>query len=270
MSELKKEVSLRELQLTQIDMLKELLKIFAELDIKCYALGGTVLGAVRHQGFIPWDDDIDLGLPREDYEKFLKYGQEAMSKKLFLQTYNTDENYMLPIAKVRLNDSIFMEKTTELNDIHHGVYIDIFHLDNGIVDAKKSRKLMSKLKVVQVRISKSFIVDEPKAKSVARKLITMTNMHRAKYYVEKNNLLVQRYNNIAWTHYCNYNGAWGTKELIAIEVFGDGIMLPFEDVQIRVPSNHHEYLKSLYGDYMALPPEENRCSHHGIIEIKLP
>ena len=113
----------------EIELLLSFIEITKKYNLKYFLLGGTCLGAVRHNGFIPWDDDIDVGLPREDYEVFLKVAQAELPENVFLQNGNTDPEYTLNFAKLRNSDTTFMEQSFKNYKINHGVYIDVFPLD---------------------------------------------------------------------------------------------------------------------------------------------
>src|SRR5699024_7471673 len=121
---------IKEVQKDQLDILIEFDRICKKNNIKYQLFAGTLLGAIRHKGFIPWDDDIDVCMLREDYEKFLNICNKDMKNEYFLQTYNSDTNYIMQFAKLRKNNTIFLERVTANCDIHHGVYIDIFPLDD--------------------------------------------------------------------------------------------------------------------------------------------
>ena len=113
----------------ELEIFKVFLDIANKLDIKYYLIGGTLLGAVRHKGFIPWDDDIDVGLPRKDYEKFIAEAQKYLPDYYFLQTYETDPEYPLSFAKIRDSRTTYLETALNNKKINHGVFFDIFPLD---------------------------------------------------------------------------------------------------------------------------------------------
>ena len=129
---------MNDLQQTEFKMLKCFVEICNKLNLKYYLVCGTALGAVKYKGFIPWDDDVDVALPREDYEIFCKEAQRLLPKEYFLQTYKTDKAYPSIFAKIRNSNTTYIEKTIAKLPINHGVYIDVFPLD-GYPEDKKSQ-----------------------------------------------------------------------------------------------------------------------------------
>ena len=123
---------LNELKRIELEMLKTFIKICKKHNFMYFLVGGTCLGSVRHGGFIPWDDDIDVGMPRSDYNKFIKIASEELPGNMFLQTFFTDEQYPCAFAKIRNNDTTFIEKGLRKSNINHGIYIDIFPLDGEL------------------------------------------------------------------------------------------------------------------------------------------
>ena len=119
------DVESKKLQLIELDIFKSFLMVCKKLDLKYFLAGGTLLGAIRHNGFIPWDDDIDVIMPREDYEKFLEKGQALLEKKYFIQNYKTDPEFVLNFTKIRNSETTFIEKTSKNRNINHGIYIEI-------------------------------------------------------------------------------------------------------------------------------------------------
>ncbi len=163
------------------DIQKEELRILIEFDRICrkhnikYSLSyGTLIGAIRHQGFIPWDDDIDVGMLREDYEVFLEKGQKLLQSDLFLQTCYTDPKYPQVYAKIRKNNTSFVETTVKNIQMHHGIYIDVFPFDyyndkriNNIVFSYKKTML-------RYRIGLSFYqpqLDKLTCKNIVHKIL---------------------------------------------------------------------------------------------------
>ena len=117
--------TLEKLHKVEIEILDEFVRICNKYNLEYYLIGGTMLGAVRHQGFIPWDDDIDVGIMRKDYDLFIKYAREELGDKYYLDCYETNKEYYLPFAKIRKNNTIFNEQVSAHLNNHKGIYIDI-------------------------------------------------------------------------------------------------------------------------------------------------
>lgn len=121
-------------QKVMLEILVEIHRICVENDITYWLEAGTLLGAIRHKGFIPWDDDCDVSMPRKDYERFLQIAQEKLPETMFLQTKETDKEYPLPWAKIRKNGTLLIETgETGEEKYHHGIFVDIFPYDAGYV-----------------------------------------------------------------------------------------------------------------------------------------
>lgn len=120
----------KELQLIEIELLRVFIESCQKLSLKYYVIGGTLLGTVRHNGFIPWDDDVDVAMCRDDYEKWLKEAPKLIdSDKYFIQNNHSDRYFPANFTKLRKNESTFIELPVKKLDIHHGIFIDIFPLD---------------------------------------------------------------------------------------------------------------------------------------------
>ncbi len=113
-----------------LEIVSEVKRICKKNGIKYSMIAGTLLGAVRHHGFIPWDDDLDIGMLRRDYERFLQVARKELCRQYFLQTWETDKNFVLPFAKIRKNGTKLVEKNSADVKMHQGIYIDIFPFDN--------------------------------------------------------------------------------------------------------------------------------------------
>lgn len=244
----------------------ELFDAFAEacdrLNIDYYAIGGTLLGAVRHSGFIPWDDDIDVGMLRKDYELFITNAQHLLPSNMFLQTYETDREYPMCFAKIRMNNTTFIETSVRKRRMNHGIYIDVFPID--YYPENKIRQLVWRVRerLIGARISTCFDM-QTKRMGVkdrfvyALSCILYSSVKRAQMRFdeclrkEKESGLVR-----------NYFGAWGTREIIPADYFKSQVVLSFENKKIKAPVCYHEYLSKIYGDYMKLPPKEKQVGHH--------
>lgn len=255
------EKTLKEIEL---DIFRQFIKICEENKLKYFVIGGTALGAVRHKGYIPWDDDIDVALPREDYEKFLLIAPKALPYNMFLQTYITDTDYPHPFAKIRRSDTTFIEKSLSKININHGVYIDIFPLD-GYPQSNLSNKLFkTKERILKQSIYNIFLIDRTGKKSLKTELkkLVIKLLPDYKAAVKKLDNLYKSNSYKNSTIVANFCGAWGIKEVMPKEFFGNGTEGEFEGIKVTLPEKTHEYLTSLYGDYMKLPPEEKRIGHH--------
>lgn len=254
----------------QLEILDEFAKICDKHDLLYFALGGTTLGAIRHKGFIPWDDDIDVGLPREDYEKFLSVAQNELPNNMFLQTYKTDPNYPHRFAKIRVNNTTFIEKSASNIRMHHGVYMDIFPLDGYPGNIWERKAFHFQEAILKIAASSAFYSDvcpENAAKEFLKKLII-----KCIPYQKAVRKLDKLYHNCSYQNadiIANYCGAWGSKEIMPKEIFANGTTGIFEGRSIRLPKKTDTYLKMLYGDYMTPPPPEKRVSHHYCTVIDL-
>ena len=126
----KKDNVLDKLHSVQIEILDEIVGICDKHNLTYFLIGGTLLGAVRHKGFIPWDDDLDIAMPREDYEKFLKIAKTELDKKYYLHDISIDKNYWQPFIKIRKNNTLFDEKMIDNIETHKGIFVDVFPFDN--------------------------------------------------------------------------------------------------------------------------------------------
>lgn len=243
----------RNLQLKILEIVKDIDKICKENNIQYYIYYGSCLGAVRHKGFIPWDDDFDIALKYEDYNKFIKVCQEKLdAKKYFVQTLETDPNYYLSFAKIRNIQTTLIEENNKFENMVNGVNIDVF----PIVGYPKGR-----IKQAIFKINRAF------ALSANRNVIN----NKFLCFIFKIILKILGKKNII--KYC-------TKQCIKyrcedcekiISVFdGDGIPInitsnkilgkpkyvKFEDTELPIPEDYDTYLKNVYGDYMKIPSQD--------------
>ena len=135
---------MNEIQKVELNLLKEFVKVCEKNNLRYFMVGGSALGCVRHKGFIPWDDDIDVAMPREDYEKFMKM-QDELPSYCFIQNYKTDPHYIYNYGKLRDSRTTFIESYYKYHRINHGVWIDIFPLDGISSKMKPSKKFAPKL-----------------------------------------------------------------------------------------------------------------------------
>ena len=250
----------------QFEMLKAFVEICEKENLTYWLIAGTALGAVRHKGFIPWDDDIDVGMPREDYERFMEIGQSYLPEYYFLQNYKTDPNYPINFAKIRDNRTTYIESSVAHLNINHGVWIDIFPHD-GFPSGKirsKIFKLRSKLTFARLYLVFTKNIPLDKAHKVKRALCfaTLPFYPTVRGTVKRREKLFKKYAYHTSEYVLNNSGAWGDREIQKREVFGKGTEGVFEGFGVKLPVDWDKYLSTLYRDYMTPPPEEKRVGHH--------
>ena len=250
--------SAKELHERLLSMAKVLSNFLDENNIEYYMMGGTFLGAIRHRGFIPWDDDMDFGIMRDEYNRFIELAKSNLPKGYELKFYeNTPESPMHYIKFIDANTTLIEE---HYKDYVEGLYIDVFPIDgcgnNTIID-KITRKIIHYYQVLIIYHCSS---DDMKGiknivKFFARK-ISIDKLHRR---IEK---LMTRKKVKDSSYVVNYLGAWGEREVHPIGEFGQPQKYHFEDTLFSGPEKSNEYLTRLYGDYNELPPENKRVFRH--------
>ncbi|MHA1221678.1 MAG: LicD family protein [Candidatus Heimdallarchaeaceae archaeon] len=263
----------------QLEMLLEVNRICKKYDINYQLYGGTLLGAIRHKGYIPWDDDIDICMMRKDYTRFLKVCEKELKPEFFLQTWKTDKYFINQFAKIRRNNTLFVEYlNSELKKMHHGVFIDIFPLDNV-----KPNTLIGKMQIKLALILLRLNLTRTKIRCIHRfenrlyrilclsvhyllKLIPMCIWNR----IQKQ--ILTMFENEE-TEYVGHLTTIPSKEfqryLISREWFNDIIESEFEGHKFPIPRNYDKILTKFYGTYMKYPPIEEQKSRHYIVKIDL-
>ncbi len=252
-----------ELQKVEFNLLCEFIKICEDLSLTYYLVCGTALGAVKYQGFIPWDDDVDVALPRKDYETFLKKAPELLPKEYFLQNSETDSNYPFIYSKLRDSQTTYIEKNTALLPINHGVYIDIFPLDGYPKDGAEAKTLEQK-KLLYTLQSYSCLNIERKWKAdLFNRVLRFFGYHRkTSKVVKKYTDLISKYDIESSDLICNHGNWQGKLEYAPKEQYGNGEYVLFESLKVRVPEKYDDYLTQKYGDWRADLPKEQQVGHH--------
>lgn len=250
-----------------IDILMEIDRI-CKLHSLTYSLAfGTMLGAVRHEGFIPWDDDIDIMMPINDYRKLVKIFNVECEEKYFLQNKDTDKDCWLPFAKVRRLDTLFDEiSISERLDFIKGIFVDIFPIYYLKNEDKYSAKKMYYYKVMSgvVCLKKKLNVNYGKKAKVLSKLLPFSNITIL-------NILDKMYQSEATdTLIVPTDGNHKVKEIFVIkaEDFYPIKECKFEGQTTCIANNTDKILTNIYGNYMQLPPEEQRITNHLYKEMR--
>lgn len=256
----------------ELAIFRAFIDVCDKLNLKYYLLGGTLLGAVRHQGFIPWDDDIDVGMPREDYEIFVEKGQALLPKEYFIQTFKTDPDYAANFAKIRNCGTTFLETSVRNCNINHGVFIDVFPLDVYSADKTAQKRFSFKKTLLTIRVSTAFYLPSG-TKSFKIKIANALLSVIYPSYQRAIRARERLYTSFkSGTLIANHSGAWGVKEIVPAEWYGEGKILTFEGLTVRAPAHYELWLTQVYGDYMQLPPVEKRVTHHytDVIDLDTP
>ena len=246
---------------TLIELLKEIDRVCKKHNIKYMLFCGSALGAVRHKGFIPWDDDLDVAMERSEYERFLKIAPEELKKDYFLQAEFT-ENWSMFFSKLRKNNTTCLEKYFPKYEHHQGVYIDIFPIDNAS-DNEFIRKIQfycSKVVIAKSLYKRGYETDSKGKKLFMNlcRLLPLKLFHKiAVHKSAKNSKKVHSF--VACTAKYKkgiYNREWITET----------VPMDFEDGKYPVSAHYDELLKTLYGDYMRIPNEaERKVKEHAIL-----
>ena len=259
-----------------LNIVKEFVQICEKHGLVYYMLGGTMLGAVRHKGFIPWDDDIDLGMPRDDYERFLEVADEDLPEQYKIVNYKTDPNYQYYITRILDLDTIVEEERIGNDKRFTNASIDIFPIDGS-----PNNKVLRHLYYFRVLFHRALMslcykdsIDRKRPRKKGERVFLwimerlpverMTTPYKQKEKIDK---LLKKQKVEGSKYIGNIMGAYRTREIVPKEFYGKGKMYPFEDMELRGMELADEYLTYTYGDYMQLPPENMRKTHFKFIEL---
>ena len=266
---------LKKIQAIELDILKSFDKICKKNKLKYVLTGGTLIGAIRHNGFIPWDDDIDIAMPRNDYNKFIKIQKKELNKeKYYFQSIETEEKYSSVGAKIRRKNSVYKETLSSISRENQGIWIDIFPIDN--ISDNKISAFFTFTKMFYYKMLLSYkLKNNPTTDSLPKKILLSiiklnSNFYSLKKLKKKYFKLITKTNKKETKNVINFGGVYLLKEKVPREFINNITTHQFEDEKFNIPKNYDEYLTHIYGDYMQLPPKEKRKSNHFIEELKFP
>lgn len=254
---------MNELQKIEFDLFRCFAEICEKLNLNYFLVCGSALGAARHGGFIPWDDDFDVGMYREDYNKFMELAPALLPEGVFLQNYKSDPEYPLIFAKLKNSNTTFIEPLLSNFDINHGVWMDIFPLDGYPEDVTEQKKLAHKKRVYLRRSRCGYIMDRPLKGKVYAALLRFFGFHkRTAKTLAKYETLISKYPVEGSKIICNHGTWYGKRDYISAEYYGKGSDMTYEGMKVRVPKDCDKYLTALYGDWRTPPPPEKQKGSH--------
>lgn len=265
-----KEMTIREVQYVLLDILKDVHDFCVKNNIRYSLSGGTLLGAIRHNGFIPWDDDADIQIPRPDYERFIRTYKSRIGCQLFCRELEGGENVKLRIARIcEMEKTIVKKDRLPWVNIDTGIGIDVLPVEGAPSSEKEMRKYLRKRINLNIlcsiwRVKDSSFTNVKECPTIRSKAIFITKKFLS-YFVGDwaMNLYMKeqkRYDYETSDFFCastHYGmGEWQPK--INMESY---VLHKFEDTEFYIMSGYDNNLRSLYGDYMKLPSSENRKTH---------
>ncbi len=259
---------MNKLQKTEFELLKLFIDICEKNGLRYFLVCGSALGAVKYNGFIPWDDDIDVGMPRKDYEIFLSIAQPLLPENIFLQNYRTDKSFPHVFSKLRNSDTAFIEKNVSHLNINQGINIDIFPLDGYPADKISKYVLRYRKKFLSWQFYSALNDENQSSKIRFRNKIMRffgchKRTHRSLAALDK---MISKYPTDKSEIWCNHGNWQGELEYAPSWHYGNGTKAVFEGLEVIVPEKFDDYLTQKYGIWKNDPPTEKQKSHH-IFEI---
>lgn len=263
-------IELDELKKLELLIMDQIVLFCDSHNLRYYLTGGSLLGAVRHNGFIPWDDDIDIAMPRNDYEVFTESFNNEVCSRYKVVNYKNTKGYYLPFAKVVDTRTVLKEHVLQ-NSFELGVYVDVFPIDfcgddREVAWRHYKTKIQPLRKAISMRDSKMFVFNQA------------TSFKRIKWYIgrfilqlisrasllARIDLLAQKYRNSQHSKYCAVLTVmtYGEKEIMLTEWYNKTVKLQFEDRMFNAPLYYKNVLEHFYNNYLKLPPNDKQVSHH--------
>ena len=264
------ELTIKETQQISLEILHTVAEICEEQQIRYALIYGTLIGAVRHHGYIPWDDDVDIMMPRPDYERFLEYMKQHVNNYPNLRVFNREECPKYPYKITRISDDRYTIRMGNEKPVGMGVFIDIYPYD-GLGMTKKEAvsyglkgDRLSSLCYQATRQHFAFETTKSRLRKVIKYPVYLVSRLIGKDFFQNR---LQKLAGIKDYDRSEYVGcviwlSWGEKDIFPRSWFDETIRMPFDKYEFRVPKEYDRVLRHEYGDYMQLPPEKDRVGHH--------
>ena len=269
---------LKKLHSVQIKILRDFINVCQKYNLSYFVVYGTAIGAVRHQGFIPWDDDIDVAMLREDYDKFCEVFQKELGEEYNLLTPEIDGRYACTVTHIQRKGTKFISEASQDLKCDLGIFMDVFPLDY-VAREKKAAKRQARWTNIYGRLL--FLSGTAYPVIPYKGLVRMMGevccwiLHyilkvlriSPQFLYRKYLKVATRYNNSAnrSSYVTSFEYAGGLKDKVKKTDLFPLKTVPFEDICVNIPANNHEFLSKVYGDYMRIPPKEERINHMPLI-----
>ena len=257
----------------QLDLLVKLFEVCKKHNLRIWACGGSMLGAVRHKGFIPWDDDTDVFMPREDHDKLLKLADKEFKAPYFLQSYLNDPTYPFPYARIRNSNTTVEENIYKKDSVtwNNGIFVDIFPLD-GVDKINFKLRMKDKMLRFYRRILFNYPAKEKKINTKSSRLLhTIIKSH---LFPVTSQSLIRHMHNMCKSKKCfDESEKVGLllvsaypllKNIYSRVDWAETIWLPFENIMMPVPKGYDNVLRVPFGEYMKFPPVDKRGGWHAL------
>lgn len=252
-------------------MMDEIKRVCEKNGIKYFCMYGSLIGAVRHKGFIPWDDDFDIVMLREDYDRFMDIAAKELRSDMFVENYNNYSGYGHVFGKVVLKNTVFEENFTENVDCAKGVYVDVFPIDRTTSNKLKHSLQYYKCKLIarMMLLNCKYKYTKTGLKKIAYKFgYWISSLFSKETLVKMWEKNAFKYNKCKDGIYYIFAGGYSLgKEQIPEAELSKAIAASFDGHEYAIPEKYDSILRRCYGDYMQLPPVEKRIAHHNIVNI---
>lgn len=254
---------MKKLRKTQIDILDYIVSLCEKNNLEYFLCGGTLLGAVRHKGYIPWDDDLDIAMPRKDYEKFISIFNN--NDKYILDTYGMNRNYWLPFIKVRNKNTFCIESLQKDYSGNNGIWVDIFPLDNGNSEESIFQKFQFRMvSILRASISLKVGIKISNLNFIKKVLCFIFRIFSVKFLHKLQRKIMMFNLDDNSKYFINLGSQYGYKKQTHLkEKYYPVKKISFEGKKYNVPNDYDYVLTKIYGkNYMQLPPVEKRVTHN--------